>query len=445
MMFAQQEAMVIGSVLNDNDLMTLAEHLKPEHFHFGFNRAIWKSCIEVFDRGQALDIITLGERLKAMDLLEDVGGFVGLNRMTELTTSRANFPLAVDAIIENDSRQAMIRLFAASLERLEADASTQSISTEVQNALEALKPFYKEGEISDINSCMLSLVEVLERRMEGKEKKLSTGLTALDKKLGGGLAGGELIILAGRPAMGKTALSLNMALAASNEKPVMFFSLEMPKQQLTERMLSSVSSIPLSWIQNPMNDENWNRVSAGMQRLSALPIFVVDKSAASLSDIRSKTKQVARMHGGVGLIVVDYLTLMGGSSKENRTHEVGEYSRGLKAIAKEFNVPVIALAQLNRGLENRTNKRPMMSDLRDSGEVEQDADIVILLYRDEVYDEQSPDKGVAELIIAKQRQGETGTAYATFRGMYTRFDDLPHEYRRTEPVRPSRNVLPKDF
>lgn len=257
---------------------------------------------------------------------------------------------------------------------------------------------------------------------------LSTGLKDLDEKTSG-LQPSDLVIIAGRPSMGKTTLAMNMAEHAAIEakKPVLVFSMEMPGDSLAMRMMSSLGRIDQHRIRTgKLIDEDWPRVTSAVHMLSEALLFIDDTPALSPSEMRSRARRVAKEYGQLGLIVVDYLQLMKipGIRSDNRTAEISEISRSLKSLAKELKVPVLALSQLNRGLEQRSDKRPVMSDLRESGAIEQDADLICFIYRDEVYNDESTDKGVAELIIAKQRNGPIGRVRVSFLGHYTRFEDL---------------------
>ena len=258
-----------------------------------------------------------------------------------------------------------------------------------------------------------------------------SGFTDLDN-ITSGFQNGELIIVAARPSMGKTALALNFVEAAlmTQAKPVLVFSLEMPADALVMRMLSSVGRIDQGNIRTGrLTEDDWPKLEAAARKLKDKLLFIDDTAGLTPNEVRARTRKVAREHGNPGMIMIDYLQLMHvAGSTEGRTQEVSEISRSMKALAKEYQCPVICLSQLNRGVESRPNKRPMNSDLRESGAIEQDADVILFIYRDEYYNEESPDKGVAELIIGKQRNGEIGTCRAAFVGKFTRFENLAAEY-----------------
>jgi replicative DNA helicase len=260
---------------------------------------------------------------------------------------------------------------------------------------------------------------------------ISSGFQDLDA-ITSGLQPSDLVIIAGRPSMGKTALMMNIAESAviSGSKPVLVYSLEMPSHSLVMRMLSSLGRIDQTKIRNgQLSDDDWPRLTSAVTLLNDKPLFVDDTPGLTPNEMRSRTRRIVREHGPVGMIVVDYLQLMQTSgTPENRAVEISEISRSLKSIAKEFDCPVIAGSQLNRGLEQRTDKRPIMSDLRESGAIEQDADLIMAVYRDEVYHEDTPDKGIAEIIILKQRNGPIGRKKLAFMGQYTKFEDLARDY-----------------
>ena len=280
------------------------------------------------------------------------------------------------------------------------------------------------------------LTEVVERIAILHEQEeaiigVSTGYADLDSKTSG-LQPSDLIILAGRPSMGKTSFAMNLAehIAIKGDAPVAVFSMEMPAEQLVMRMMSSLGHIDQNRVRTgQLLADDWPRLTSAMSLLNDAKLYIDDSPGLTPMEVRARARRLMREHGQLGLIVIDYLQLMQSSSgrSENRTSEITEISRSLKSLAKELKVPVIALSQLNRNLEQRTDKRPIMSDLRESGAIEQDADLVVFIYRDEVYNEDSPDKGIAEIIIAKQRNGPLGRVRLAFMGQYTRFENLAHD------------------
>jgi replicative DNA helicase len=277
-------------------------------------------------------------------------------------------------------------------------------------------------------------VEEIERRMDGKVKALSTGYPDLDKKLSGGLRGGDLIVLAGRPKMGKTALAVNIACNVAADHPVLIQSMEMPKAQLHDRNLASLGRIPLPHLLQPseMTDEDWSGLTHASVKIATMQLYMDDQGGLRLIDIRMKAKGVKRKHG-LKLLIIDYLQLMEGDG-DNRNAQIEGITRGLKALAKELDIAIILLSQLNRKLEERPNKRPIPSDLRDSGSIEQDADAVVFVYRDEVYNPDSPDIGVCEVDVALCRQGAPGRVALTYIGEQVRFETLTRGWAPPKPA-----------
>ena len=295
----------------------------------------------------------------------------------------------------------------------------------------------KEGGLEIVDGLLKLTLERIDKlfHTDSDITGITTGITDLDKYTSGWQSG-ELVVLAARPSMGKTALALNFVEAAlfSQSKPVLMFSMEMSSESIIMRMLSSIGRIDQNKIRNGnLTEEDWPKLTTAVQKLKGASLYIDDTPALTPQDIRARLRRILREQNAPGLIVVDYLQLMQTvDTKEGRTQEISEISRSLKAIAKEFGCPLIALSQLNRGVEQRPDKRPRNADLRESGAIEQDADIVLFIYRDEYYNEDSPDKGIAELILGKQRNGETGTCRAAFMGKYTRFDNLAPDYMRPD-------------
>jgi len=368
--------------------------------------------------------------------LERIGGIAYLAEMAQHTPSAAN--IAAYAKIVRD--HATVRQLIAAANEISRSSlnpagldSDDLIQLAEKRLAEIAEDRPREGGFAAVNALLKGAVDRIDELFSSDADitGLSTGLTDLDEKTSG-WQNGELIVLAARPSMGKTALALNFVENAvlRQDKPVLVFSLEMPAHSLVLRMLSSIGRINQTRIRNgKLTEEDWPKLSAAVSKLKDRPLFIDDTAGLTPSDLKARTRRIAREHGNPALIVVDYLQLMHvAGNKDGRTQEISEISRSLKALAKEHNCPVIALSQLNRGVEQRPNKRPMNSDLRESGAIEQDADIVLFIYRDEYYNEESPDKGIAELIIGKQRNGEIGTVRAAFLGHFTRFENLAPEY-----------------
>jgi len=405
----EAEQAVLGGLMLDNlRLEAVRELISEADFYRDDHRQIFRMMCQLAEDSEPLDVITLSEELHRHEQLERVGGLGYLTELAANTPSAANILAYANIVRERSTLRQLISV-------------AQEISRSGYNPL---------GLDAD------DLLRIDELFRSGSDLTgISSGLEDLDQRTSGWQAG-ELVVLAARPSMGKTALALNFVEASifSQTRPTLVFSMEMPSGSLIMRMLSSVGRIDQSKIRNgTLTEEDWPKLSAAVSKLKDKPLFIDDTPGLSPQELRARTRRIAREHGDPAMIMVDYLQLMQLSGpSEGRTQEISEISRSLKALAKEFDCPVIALSQLNRGVEQRPNKRPMSSDLRESGAIEQDADVILFIYRDEYYNEDSPDKGVAELIIGKQRNGEVGTCRAAFIGKYTRFENLAPEYMQRD-------------
>ena len=431
-----EQALIGGVLLSPDSLFTALEQVSSADFFTQRHRFIFASIERLSAAGTAIDAITVAEELSAADMLHEVGGLPYLIELANSVAGTSNIKSYASIVRE---RSTLRQLIVATAEiskvsyrpgELGAEDLLQMAERKVMEIAEG-RP--KAGGFIDANALLKSAVSTIDARFRAGEEiaGLTSGLKELDAKTSGWKPG-ELIIVAARPGAGKTALSLNFVEAAlfTQEKPVLVFSLEMPADSLMMRMLSSVGKIDAGAIRSgKLAEDDWPKLELAARRLKDKPLFIDDTAGLTPNEIRARTRKLAREHGNPALIMIDYLQLMHvGGSKDGRTQEVSEISRSMKALAKEYQCPVICLSQLNRGVEARTNKRPMNSDLRESGAIEQDADVILFIYRDEYYNENSPDKGIAELIIGKQRNGETGTCRAAFQGRYTRFDNLSPEY-----------------
>ena len=370
-----------------------------------------------------------------------MGGLAYLGRLAKDTPSAANIVAYADIVRERSVLRQLISVgtdIADSGYRPEGRDTGELLENAEKHVFAIAEQKVRGATgLRAISQVLSKTVEQIDHLFEtkGAVSGVATGFNDLDKKTTGFQAG-DLVIVAGRPAMGKTTFAMNVAetAAISGGMPVAVFSMEMPGEQLAMRLISSLGRIDQHHIRTgELTDEDWPRITSSISMLSETKLFIDDTPAMSPSEIRARARRIKREHG-LGLVVIDYLQLMqiaGGS--ENRATEISEISRSLKALAKELAIPVIALSQLNRGLEQRPDKRPVMSDLRESGAIEQDADIILFVYRDEVYNEDSPDKGTAEIIIGKQRNGPIGKVRLTFHGKYTRFDNFtPDMYSNEE-------------
>jgi len=433
----EAEQAVLGALMLDNQRFdAVAEVITEDDFYSAAHRTIFAKMCRLEARDMPMDLITLAEELAKSDELEQVGGDGYLAGMLANTPGPANIVAYSRIVAERSTLRKLIGA-AGEISRtsynpagLGADELLQLAEKWVAEIVEG-QP--KLGGFQKMNALLKATVERIDElfRSDKAITGLSTGLADLDKRTSG-WQNGEMVVLAARPSMGKTALALNFVEAAlfTQSKPVLVFSLEMPANSLMMRMLSSVGKIDAGKIRDgSLTEEDWPKLSAAMGKLKDKPLFIDDTAGLTPQEVRARTRRITREFGDPGLIMIDYLQLMQVAGKsEGRTQEISEISRSLKAIAKEFDCPVIALSQLNRGVEQRPNKRPMNSDLRESGAIEQDADVILFIYRDEYYNEESPDKGVAELIIGKQRNGEVGTSRAAFVGKFTRFENLAQEY-----------------
>lgn len=438
----ESEQAVIGALLFDNDAIDRIGDLKTEHFFRGDHRAIFAEIVKLIGANRPADVFTVFESLG--DRAQDFGGMQYLDKLSSNVPGSANIARYAEIVRDRAMKRGLSSL-GSMLQDMAFNPDGASAAELIERAYSQLEAFAAcddQDDMADLQTAMTEYIELLETQHEGRVVATPTGFTDLDEKLDGGMNGGDLIIVGGRPSMGKTAFVMGVGKNVAESMPVAVFSMEMPKKQLMRRLVASLGSIPMGILGDPrrMQDEHWPKLTHAMQRAQNLRFFIDDKPARSLSDIRASCRALKRKHG-LGLVIVDYLGLMAGGEGDNRTQQVGANSRGLKVLAKELDVPVIVLAQLNRGLEQRPNKRPMMSDLRDSGEIEQDADTVMFLYRDEVYNPDTPDRGLCEVILAKQRNGEPGRVALSYEGMFTRFRDMEsgREYGHTPaPKRQSR-------
>jgi replicative DNA helicase len=433
----EAEQSVLGGLMiaNDSwdavvDMLSDGDFYRPEH------RMIYRQMMKLIDAGQPIDVVTLAESLSTMGELNQAGGFGYLAELAKNTPSAANIRAYAKAVRERSTLRSMIAVagnIADSAYNPEGRTAEDLLDEAERNIMQISESRPKMTGPEAINPLLKKAVDRIDELFHNGDSitGLATGFVDLDQRTSG-LQKSDLIILAARPSMGKTALAINIAEHATlnQNKPVVVFSMEMPADQIVIRMLSSIGRIDQTRIRNgKLEEEDWPRLSAAVSKLKSRPLFIDDTPALTPTEIRSRLRRIAREHGDIALVMVDYLQLMQtGGKSEGRTAEISEISRSLKSIAKEFTCPVLALSQLSRAVESRPNKRPVNSDLRESGAIEQDADIIMFIYRDEYYNEESPDKGVAEIIIGKQRNGPIGTVRLAFRGQHTRFDNLAIGY-----------------
>lgn len=427
----EAEQSVLGALLIDNDAFDRISALRPEHFFRFDHRIIFETIQKLIVSNRNADMITVLESLQAAGHAETTGGLAYLNSLSSSTPGSAGIKRWADIIIDRWKLRGVLAATdeIAELVHNRGGKTVSEIINEAQSKFEPLVVTTSK-EPQYIKSFLSNVIERIDAQYNGQPttvKALSTGLRDLDAKLGGGMRPGQLIVIAGRPAMGKTAIALGVAESAAHKGgATLFFSQEMPGEELANRSLSRASGLSLDKILDGRkfeSEEDFSRLTAGTVKVSELELLVDEQPQMSLAEIRARARTAKRRHG-LGLIVIDYLGLMADGEGNTRNEKVGANSRGLKALAKQMEVPVVLLAQLNRKLEERHDKRPMLSDLRDSGEIEQDADIVLFLYRDEVYNPNTRDRGIGEINVAKQRNGPTGTVAAAYIGERTLFADL---------------------
>lgn len=424
------EESVLGSILLDNQAINIClERIRSEDFYKSSHQIVFEAMAKLSDKREPIDIITLGQQLRAMGQLESVGGAQTLSYLASSVPNSANVPYYVRVIKEMSIRRRLINESTDIINSaFEMEGEIEDFLDSTEQRILGVSDFRVNQSFHRVGDVVQDSIRIVEQLYDQKEPVtgVPSGLVKLDK-LTAGFQPSDLVIVAARPSMGKTALVLGWSqfVGIYNRKPVAFFSLEMSKEQLVLRMLCSESRINNSSVRTgQLSERDFARIVEGASRISDADIFIDDTPAITITELRAKARRLHRDHS-LGLIVVDYLQLLRSPAySHSREQEISDISRSLKALAKELNVPVVALSQLNRSVESRTDKRPMMSDLRESGAIEQDADVIMFIYRDEVYNKESPDKGVAEIIISKQRSGPTGTIRVAFSGEYTRFDNL---------------------
>lgn len=431
----EAEQAVLGGLMLDNQRWDdISDILTPHDFYTFQHREIWSAFASLSESSLPLDLITLADKLEEEGLLDKCGGFAYLAELSKNTPSAANIRAYAEIVRE----RAVVRdVVSAANQIAEAGYTPQGRdSSDLLDMAESLifgiaekrqKADTGPQDIATILDRTVARIETLFNQPHDGVTGLDTGFIDLNKKTAG-LQPSDLIIVAARPSMGKTTFAMNLVenAAMTSDKPALVFSLEMPSDQLMMRSLASLSRVDQTRIRTgQLDDDDWARISGAMGiLLENKNIFIDDSSGLTPTELRSRARRIYRDNGGLSMIMVDYLQLMRVPElKENRTLEIAEISRSLKALAKELQVPVVALSQLNRSLEQRSDKRPVNSDLRESGAIEQDADLIMFLYRDEVYHENSDMKGIAEVIIGKQRNGPIGTVRLTFNGQYSRFDN----------------------
>ena len=429
------EQAVLGSMLTDKDAVNAAiETLKEDAFYREDNRAIYQAIINLYSKSEPIDIITLKDELESMDKFEQVGGYEYLASLPDKVPTTANVQKYIKIVEEKAILRKLIKTANEIIELgYDPAEDVEDIMDNAEKKIFDIMQSKNQKGYTPIKDVLVESFTKLEELYNRKQHitGVPTGFVELDYKTAG-LHGSELILVAARPAMGKTAFALNIATNAAlrGNAPVAIFSLEMSKEQLVNRILCSEAMVDSNKVRTgKLEEDDWVKLAGAIGPLSESEIYIDDTPGISVMEIRTKCRKL-KMEKNIGLVVIDYLQLVQGSNKRqaSREQEISEISRSLKILAKEINVPVIALSQLSRAVEQRPDHRPMLSDLRESGAIEQDADIVMFLYRDDYYNKESEKKDIAEVIIAKQRGGQTGTVELLWMGNYTKFVNLEKRF-----------------
>ena len=433
-----EQAVLGGLMLDKNAWDSISDKLVDQDFYRTDHKIIFQAMSSLAKADKPLDLLTVSEQLEAQNKSSETGGLAYLGKLANNTPSAANISAYADIVRERAVLRQLIGVGSDITESV-FNAKGKSSSELLDEAERKVFSIAERGGKTSATSGPQGIADVLAKTVNRIEELFDSdshitgvpsGFNDFDK-LTSGLQKSDLVIVAGRPSMGKTTFAMNMAeyISIKSDKPVLIFSMEMPADQLAMRMLSSLGRIEMQKIRTgQLQDADWPRLTSAIGMMSERKLFIDDSGSLTPGDVRARARRLARDQGELGLIVLDYLQLMRVSgSGDNRTAEISEISRSLKGLARELNVPVIALSQLNRSLEQRTDKRPMMSDLRESGAIEQDADLIVFIYRDEVYNKESPDKGTAEIIIGKQRNGPIGMTRLTFLGQYSRFENFSNQ------------------
>jgi replicative DNA helicase len=433
----EAEQSILGGLMLDNSKWdVVGDRVIEDDFYRQNHKLIFRVIAKLASNGSALDVVTVAEELERIGELENAGGMGYLGLLVEKTPSAANVRAYAEIVHE---RAVLRRLIAVSGEISDSafnpkGRTTSDLLDEAERKVFQIAESRsgQEGGPQFVNPVLTKTLERIDQLFNTTDSitGVTTGFKDLDE-MTSGLQPSDLVIVAARPSMGKTAFAMNLveSVLIKANKPVLVFSMEMPADSILMRMISSLGMINQTRVRSgKLEEDDWPRLTSAVSMLKDRPLYIDDTAGLSPTEVRSRTRRVAReIKQDFGMIMIDYLQLMQiPGSTEGRTAEISEISRSLKALAKEMNCPVVALSQLNRGLESRTDKRPMNSDLRESGAIEQDADVIMFIYRDEYYNEDSQDKGLAEIIIGKQRNGPIGKIKLSFQGQYTKFNDLSH-------------------
>ena len=439
----ESEQSIIGALLIDPLAADRLGSLRPEHCYNESHRVILAEILRMVASGKPVDVITVAEELSAHGHDEQTGGLAYLGELAANSAGSRNIGRYAETVTNKALERQLLGASETIRSTVTGVGTTKEKLTAAQSAVMGITESVASRQPKIMREILISAAETLTQRSSGNVRCLSSGFVDLDRQLSGGFRPGNLIVLAGRPAMGKTSLAVNIAYqVARHGSPSLFLSMEMPEQELADRLIAQSGSVFLSAVlAGDMEGDNGDRIMCAVSILENLPLVIDDQGGLTLFDVASKARSVKRKHG-LGLLVLDYLQLMSGDG-DNRNQQIEQITRGLKALAKELDIPIIALSQLSRKCEERTNKRPMNSDLRESGAIEQDADVILFVYRDEEYNPASADKGTAEIIISKNRQGQNGMVRMSYQGCFTRFNDLDPGWQpeyREEQKKPRRGM-----
>ncbi len=424
------EEAILGAILTNPICFTkIADMIKPQSFYKPANKYIFEAIVELFTKNHAIDIVTVSEKLNESDKLEMIGGRAYINDLALNAITTANIEYYARIVQEKAIKRELINAGSEIVEMAYDNTTTEETLDNAEKLIFNIAQQKTSSDLVSVKDLVLTSYEQISYRYEhrGELTGVPTGFYDFDN-MTSGLQKSDLIILAARPSMGKTALALNIAqnVALKAKKTVAIFSLEMSKEQLVQRMLCSEAEVDTQKLKTGnMQSTDWEKLTTAMNHFADAPLYIDDRPGATVMDVRAKCRRLAMEKKEIGLIVIDYLQLMEASGKEDRTQQISGISRGLKGLARELNVPVIALSQLSRAVESRPDKRPMMSDLRESGAIEQDADIIMFIYRDEYYNkEDTENRGKAEVIVAKHRNGAVGSIDLLFQGAITKFKNI---------------------
>ena len=415
----ESEHYIIGALLLNNDAIDRVGDLQTEHFWNGDHRAIYAEIVKQISAGKSADVITVFDALK--DRINDLLPY--LSKITANTASDRNIGRHSEILVGAGIKRKLAAIANDMHEATQSHADASVIADEYAAKIEQAVTRRTQGQPKALADSLGDYTETIQQRMDGKTNVIKTGFVDIDRKLYGGLERGTLTVVAGRPSMGKTAFGLALCHKVGAEGNALMFSMEMSEGQVVDRSVAALGRIPFAWLKRPDDSPSqWERMTQAFIKAKELGFTIDYQPGATILEMRSKARMVKRQQG-LDLIVIDQLSFIGGSSNKDLWQAIGEYTRGLVALAKELNVAVVLLCQLNRELEKRANRRPIMSDLALSGSIEQDAALILFLYRDEVYNPDSADKGMCEVIFGKNRQGEIGTVGLAYIGEEMRFDN----------------------